>query len=778
MRNIHSHICLPLVLIALLIATPDLLPAETTGTLTVTVRENQTLRDIAKEYLGNPNLWIDILRANNLTSAADIKVGMALKIPANELTRADRALKDALAIIDKATMAGARLFAPEIIANAIETRNKAIAERNKGLYKESYKFARQSRGLASKALDISIANQNVPAQAIIYYKKGSVQRREVKGRVWKDTAVNAVLLEGERVRTLSESNAGILFRDESRLRLEQNSLALIQKMRSNKLKNTQDSSIMLLEGDLSALLTGSGGGDNFHLEIPDIDTAIRSNRFWVSRDEKSTRFSNYDGELEISTAEDKLVIGKNQGSVIGRMQKRLSAHNLLPRASLISPASFVTAPSNRLVFEWEPVKGAQSYWLEISTDKMFNRAVYSEKAFASTRYVWEKVPPDVYYWRVSAVDKDGLPGPKSEIRVINVVKDTTPPYLLINAPTNEAFVRDGIITITGEAELGVTARVGENTLKLDPSGNFLSWIPLSNGSNVLSIEARDEAGNVTKRELKLMYLPDSELAVFNFDGTTNQIRPNHFLVQEKGFILLGKTTRDSSVSLKSLQSAHKASTYADESGFFHLSVPLSHPREEFICTRRTPSGQVTEERLVVEIRSGNPIIQFTQPLPEVTREKTLTLAGKLLNGRELRINGRKVSLSEGAFSEKIELKPGSNSIRLEAYDEVKNLTIVKKKVILDRQAPTLLNVALSQEKARGGELIHIEVHANDHSIMKRSAPFTITVGSFVYNGFLTFSRAHKAYIGNVHLPLNARGKVELTKVLLEDYYGNRREYLF
>ena len=769
---------LPLALIAVLIATPSLLPAETTGTLTVTVRDNQTLRDIAKEYLGNPNLWIDILRANDLTSAADIKVGMSLKIPANELTRSNRALQDALAFIDKATMVGARLFAPEIITNAIETRNKAIAERNKGRYKESYTFARQSKGLASKALDISIANQNVPAQAIINYKKGSVQRRDVKGRAWKDASVNTVLLEGERVRTLSESNAGILFRDESRLRLDQNSLALIQKMRSNKLKNTQNSSIMLLEGDLSAFLTGSKKGANFHLEIPDIDTTIRSTRFWVSRDEKSTRFSNYDGELEISTAEDKLVLGKNQGSVVGRRQKRLSLHNLLPRASLISPASFATVPSNRLVLEWESIKGAHSYWLEVSTDKMFNRAVYSEKAFTSTRYVWEKVPPDIYYWRVSAVDKEGLPGPKSEVRVINVVKDTTPPYLLVNTPSNEAFVRDGIITITGEAELGVTACVGENTLKLDPSGNFLSWIPLSDGSNVLSIEARDEAGNVTQRELKLIYLPDSELAVFNFDGTTNQISPNHFLVQEKGFILLGKTMRDSSVSLKSLESTYKASTYADESGFFHFSVPISHSREDFICTRRTPSDQVTEERLVVEIRSGNPSIQFTQPLPEVTTEQSLTLEGKLLNGRELRINGRKVSLSEGAFMETIELKPGTNSIRLEAYDEVKNLTIVNKRVLLDRQAPTLLNVALSQEKARGGELIHIEIHANDHSMMKRSAPFTIMVGSFVYDGFLTLSRAHNVYTGDVYLPLNAHGKVELTKLLLEDYYGNRREYLF
>jgi hypothetical protein len=777
LQNIHRHVRLLLMMIAIFIAAPGITVAATEA-LTVTVRENQTLRDIAKEYLGNPNLWIDILRANNLTSAAHIKVGMALKIPANELTRANRALQDALALIDKATMAGARLFAPEIIANAIETRNKAISERNIGRYVESYKFARQSKGLASKALDISIANQNVPAQAIINYRKGMVQSKEPEGRIWNNAPLNDILFEGERVRTLSESYAGILFRDESRLRLDENSLALIQKMRSNKLKNTQDSSIMLLEGDLSAFLTSSRRGDNFRLEIPDIETKVRSQRFWVSRDNKATRFSNYDGELEISIAEDTLLIGKNQGSMVKQDQKKLELHKLLPRTRLILPPTSSNVHGDRLVLEWEPVEEAHNYWLEISEDKSFNQVVYSKKILTSTRYIWKNVPQNVYYWRVAAVDGHGLPGPKSEIRMVSVIKDNTPPYLHITAPTNDSVIRDSIITLSGEAELGATVLAEGNLLRLDPKGVFQSWVPLSLGSNVLSVEARDEAGNITRQELKVTCLPDTELGVFNFDGTINQASPNHFLVQAQGFILLGKTMRDSSVSLKSLQSNYKASTYADESGFFHFSAPLSHSREEFICTRRTPSNEVTNEHLVVEISAGQPTIQLTRPLPEVTTKQMLPLAGKVLYGTGLRINGRKVSLAEGEFSETIELKPGTNSIRLEASDEVKNLTIVEKSVILDKQPPSFLNVALSQKTAKGGELVSIEVYAKDLSIMKRSAPFTLTVGSFVYNGFLSLSRANRVYVGNVRLPQNARGKVRLTKVLLEDYYGNRKEYLF
>jgi len=40
--------------------------------ITVTVAEHQSIRDIAKEYLNDPNLWMDILRANGLNSPHEI----------------------------------------------------------------------------------------------------------------------------------------------------------------------------------------------------------------------------------------------------------------------------------------------------------------------------------------------------------------------------------------------------------------------------------------------------------------------------------------------------------------------------------------------------------------------------------------------------------------------------------------------------------------------------------------------------------------------------------
>ncbi|MFZ1427838.1 MAG: LysM peptidoglycan-binding domain-containing protein, partial [Geminicoccaceae bacterium] len=81
----------------------------------VRVQPGQTLRDIAQQQLGDPDLWTEILRANGLSSITDVQPGMELVVPAGEIAAADRSLRLALAALQQATEQGARLFAaPQI----------------------------------------------------------------------------------------------------------------------------------------------------------------------------------------------------------------------------------------------------------------------------------------------------------------------------------------------------------------------------------------------------------------------------------------------------------------------------------------------------------------------------------------------------------------------------------------------------------------------------------------------------------------------------------------
>ena len=113
--------------------------------LTVRVKEGQSLRDLAQEYLGDPDLWTEILRANGLT-AGDVRAGTELKIPAGQIAEANKALGKALSLIQQATEQGARLFAAEQIGQAIKLRDAAIAQRKAGDWDAVVKLVGGRRG--------------------------------------------------------------------------------------------------------------------------------------------------------------------------------------------------------------------------------------------------------------------------------------------------------------------------------------------------------------------------------------------------------------------------------------------------------------------------------------------------------------------------------------------------------------------------------------------------------------------------------------------------------
>ncbi len=93
--------------------------------VSIRVEENQSIRDISRKYLNDPDLWVDILRANGIKSPDEVQPGTIIRIPVDLIFQAKHELENSLALIQKANEAGAKIFAPEIIADAIETRNRS-----------------------------------------------------------------------------------------------------------------------------------------------------------------------------------------------------------------------------------------------------------------------------------------------------------------------------------------------------------------------------------------------------------------------------------------------------------------------------------------------------------------------------------------------------------------------------------------------------------------------------------------------------------------------------
>ena len=122
---------------------------------------------------------------------------------------------------------------------------------------------------AGKALAISLAQRDRAAEAVISDAQG--ERRGPGARPAGLVAAARRRRCSSRPsgsRTLSDSTAQVTFRDLSRLRLNPNSNAIIQRMRSDPLTGAETTKVSLVNGDFYALLNQLGNRAAFEVECP------------------------------------------------------------------------------------------------------------------------------------------------------------------------------------------------------------------------------------------------------------------------------------------------------------------------------------------------------------------------------------------------------------------------------------------------------------------------------------------------------------------------------
>ncbi len=185
----------------------------------VRYQKDDTIRGFVGKHLLDPDLWPLVLEINEIASPADLSPGMDLRLPVRQVLAADGALLTSLTAIQTATSEGARIFAPDEIGKAIENRDLAVKRRVEGEWRQVASYADLSVGFANQALDISINLRDQAAEAVVSDVQGDVEGRTPAQPGWSDRELNDVLVEFERLRTLSASTTQVTFRDQSRLRL-------------------------------------------------------------------------------------------------------------------------------------------------------------------------------------------------------------------------------------------------------------------------------------------------------------------------------------------------------------------------------------------------------------------------------------------------------------------------------------------------------------------------------------------------------------------------------
>jgi len=131
-----------------------------------------------------------------------------------------------------------------------------------------------------------------------------------------------------------------------------------------------------------------------------------------------------------------------------------------------------------------------------------------------TNYVDENVENGkTYYYTVRAVHKDGTVSPASN-EVSAVPKAPAPP--VVNIPDN-AKATSSQYTFTGKVEPGSTVVVNGKPVNVDASGNFTAVVSLAAGTNTITIQVTNKAGDTTTVKKTVIYgtstTPTSKLTI-------------------------------------------------------------------------------------------------------------------------------------------------------------------------------------------------------------------------------------------------------------------------
>lgn len=753
------------------------IPVARAETVEIRLEPNQSIRQISERYLGDPDLWPEILKASNLASVAQLSPGQALRVPVDLVAAAMRALERCADQIRAANLAGAQLFAPDEIGRAVDLYDRALGRRVERAWGDAKDLALESHSEATKALALSEERRDEAAEALLSDRNGRVEAQKPKDLAWNDAQLRAVLVEEEKVRTLSESTAQLTFRDASRLRLNANSNAIIQEMRYDPLTRHEEAKVSLVEGDFYALLGSESDRTSFAVDIPEAKARIESGDFWVSSDASGARFTNYDDRpVAVAASGETVVLGRNEGLVLSAKGKAGEKRAVLDAPRLSAPANDGVAYNSAAELAWAGPEGAGGYWLEIGADQSFDTMLVSEFGLQKPAFHAERLPPGEYYWRVSALDAFGLPGERSAPWRFTVVIDKVAPFLRIEAPGEGVIERDAAVEIRGETEPGAAVSVNGRPVEVSALGRFAGPLAASEGENRLEIVAADPAGNVTRVLRNFSHMPDRSEPVV-LDASVPRDPAGRVLAAGDTVSLAGRTKPDSRIDIVGADGALRGSAASDPAGRFALNIVLGADEDTLSVVVTAPSGFRTAQRLDIVVDRERPTITLSEELPRLTASGTVFVKGQVAKaGATLLLNGGEIMLKDGAFDEIVSLRAGDNPIELVATDGLGNTEIARFTVTLDEDPPRLVEAKLTPETGDAGSFAALEIRASDASGLAATALATVGYGAEAADGVLRFNRATQTYQGSIPVPRGGLKSAAVRQVELTDAAGNRQSY--
>lgn len=223
------------------------------------------------------------------------------------------------------------------------------------------------------------------------------------------------------------------------------------------------------------------------------------------------------GQAEVETTQgQRITLNENQAVQVDAAGKAGATQELPPPPTLVAPAArsrlpFVAPPEASAKLSWNAVKNGVTYRVamdyNVTQANLLLSAALDEPGLSSTSHDLKGLGIGRYFWRVSAVNKDGLEGAPSRVSFFAVVPPETPQPTPTASPGPEPpplvlqaldEVAPGIVHVGGRTVAGATMTVNGTPVKVLPDGSFSEYVRLGGGGEVV-VRATGPDGQFTEQ---------------------------------------------------------------------------------------------------------------------------------------------------------------------------------------------------------------------------------------------------------------------------------------
>jgi len=292
---------------------------------------------------------------------------------------------------------------------------------DKGSLAKALLSAERSRTLLTSIVD-ALRHRNAAGEAQIISRQGGVEVRRGERGEWRTARSRMVVYGGDYIKTSQNGSAEVMMMDGTLFTVRPGTVVLVRRTRT-MLGVRSERTLSLQSGWVNLSTSGTGS----RVTTPQAEARVEQRSEAVVRYDDTTdegRFSSFRGELEVASMDgEKQKLGELQQVV--QQGEKLSAPRSLPDAPVVvapdDNKEIRMASTGSLELRWLSVKGAASYSLQVSSNRLFvDNIIQAEERTKTTATLGLKREGN-YVWRVAARGRDGELGPWSPAHRFRVV---------------------------------------------------------------------------------------------------------------------------------------------------------------------------------------------------------------------------------------------------------------------------------------------------------------------------------------------------------------------